>query len=80
MRRHSPGAETTVRIRGSRGHGIDAEVENGPPTQAPVDSRSGSGGGIRGLAERAALVGGHIEAGPSPAGGWLLTIRLPWPS
>jgi signal transduction histidine kinase len=80
VRKHAPGAETTIRIRGSRGHGIDAAVENGPATRAPLDSGPSSGGGIRGLAERATLVGGHIEHGPSSDGGWLLTIRLPWPS
>lgn len=35
------------------------------------------GFGLRGMRERAALLGGSIEAGPHPAGGWMLRARLP---
>ena len=29
------------------------------------------------MTERAALLGGTLEAGPSPGGGWLVTATLP---
>jgi signal transduction histidine kinase len=33
--------------------------------------------GLRGMAERAALCGGRLEAGPDPAGGFRVSARLP---
>ncbi|MER5478993.1 histidine kinase [Streptomyces sp. NPDC002734] len=38
---------------------------------------SGGGFGLRGLAERAALVGGRFRAGPVPGGGWSVEVVLP---
>lgn len=39
---------------------------------------SGDGFGIAGMTERAALLGGRLEAGPlAPAAGWRVTARLP---
>ncbi|GAB2877147.1 sensor histidine kinase [Nocardioides pacificus] len=35
------------------------------------------GHGIRGMRERAALYGGVLHAGPRPAGGWRVLLRLP---
>lgn len=37
-----------------------------------------AGGGILGMRERAALLGGSVEVGPSPRGGTRVTARLPW--
>jgi signal transduction histidine kinase len=39
--------------------------------------RSWAGYGLVGMAERAKLLGGTLEAGPSPAGGWTVTAVLP---
>jgi signal transduction histidine kinase len=36
------------------------------------------GSGILGMRERAALLGGSVELGPSPRGGTRVTARLPW--
>ncbi len=36
------------------------------------------GGGILGMRERAALLGGSVDVGPSPNGGTRVTARLPW--
>lgn len=38
---------------------------------------SGDGFGIAGMTERATLLGGHLEAGPSGEGGWRVTATLP---
>ena len=36
------------------------------------------GSGILGMRERAALLGGSVEVGPSPRGGTRVTAHLPW--
>lgn len=35
------------------------------------------GFGIRGMSERVESVGGHLDAGPQPAGGWRVRARIP---
>ncbi|MFJ3668184.1 sensor histidine kinase [Streptomyces sp. NPDC090106] len=42
---------------------------------APVPSAGGTG--LRGLRERLAAAGGHLEAGPGPRGGFTVTAELP---
>ncbi|MEU5155772.1 histidine kinase [Glycomyces sp. NPDC021274] len=44
---------------------------------APVRQASGGGHGLQGMAERAALLGGDVTAGPDPDGGWTLRAALP---
>jgi signal transduction histidine kinase len=43
----------------------------------PVDAGSSSGFGLLGMAERARLLGGAFEAGPSRDGGWTVYAELP---
>jgi signal transduction histidine kinase len=47
--------------------------DDGAPSAEPV--RPGSG--IRGMRERAGALGGTLDAGPSPDGGWAVTARFP---
>ena len=47
-----------------------------PLGEAESEPRTGGGRGLRGSAERAALLGGLIEAGPHE-GGWRLRAVLP---
>jgi signal transduction histidine kinase len=43
-------------------------------------SVAGSGHGLAGMHERAALLGGDLTAGPRPEGGFRVTARLPVPA
>jgi signal transduction histidine kinase len=44
---------------------------------APANHEPGCGLGLRGLRERATLLGGTLDAAPQPGGGWSLAIELP---
>lgn len=81
-RKHAPGAPVLVRITGEPGDHLAVEIVNNRPPLPPavVTPAIGSGAGLRGLAERAALVGGGLEHGPTRSGGWRLSMRLRWPT
>lgn len=46
-------------------------------TEVTVSRASGGGHGLSGLAERVAAVGGTLEAGPLPEGGFMLRVTVP---
>jgi two-component system sensor histidine kinase DesK len=64
--RHSHAHSCTVRISPS-----SVEISDDG-----VGTAGGCGNGLTGLAERVALAGGTIEAGPTSPSGWRLTVRL----
>lgn len=74
--RHAPGSEIDVRIVIADAQ-VGVEVENTPPTAAPIPS-TGEGFGLRGMRERAAFVHGRLHAGPIATGGFLVRAVLPW--
>jgi signal transduction histidine kinase len=70
--KHAPGAETDVRIRVSTER-VTMCVSN---TAALPVMLSDNGSGIRGMRQRAELLGGSLRAGPGPAG-WLVRAEVP---
>jgi len=72
--RHAPGARVTVTIT-RQGEGTRVEVVNDAAARPAVGG--GTGRGLVGLAERVQLVGGRLDAGPSPGGGWAVVAVLP---
>ncbi|MCD1284450.1 MULTISPECIES: histidine kinase [unclassified Brevibacterium] len=50
-------------------------VANAP---GPGGIGSGGGTGLSGLRERLGPLGGTLQAGPPPEGGWVLESRIPW--
>ena len=78
-RKHAPGAEASVTVRGTRGDGLTVEIRNPcPPEASGTTAIPGAGSGIVGLAERANLAGGRLEHGRTPDGDFRLWVWLPW--
>lgn len=79
-RKHAPDTVVTVTARGRPGLGLTVEVRNRWPVREPAEPRvPGTGTGLVGLAERAALLGGWLEHGRTDTGDFRLTAWLPWP-
>jgi signal transduction histidine kinase len=76
VRKHAAGARTRVKVAYSQ-RGVDVEVTNaaatGPPT---LDVLPGTGQGLIGIAERAALFGGRAEAGRTADKGFCVRASL----
>ncbi|MGK3092014.1 sensor histidine kinase [Streptomyces sp. WAC01490] len=78
--RHGGGSTPTARLLiAVRERELEIVMEN-PPGDRPVVVRPGGGRGLRGIEERAALLGGRSEAGPydgTDGSTWRLAVRLP---
>ena len=72
--RHAHASRASIHV--SRGpEAVTIEVsDNGPGTSGAA---SAPGNGLRGMRERAAAVGGSVDAGRRAAGGWQVRARLP---
>lgn len=77
-RKHAAGAEIRVELR-YRPDGVGISVVNTPPRRQPdeVLAGSGSGLGLSSLRHRVELVGGTLQAGPAPDGGFRIVADLP---
>ncbi|MGV4986267.1 sensor histidine kinase [Streptomyces sp. NRAIS4] len=78
--RHAPGASARVEIGYVLG-GLGLRIVNTPPP-APhlVKPSPGAGHGITGMRERVTMLNGEMTAGPSPDGGYEVTVFLPVPA
>ncbi|KGN31363.1 hypothetical protein N802_04535 [Knoellia sinensis KCTC 19936] len=72
--RHAPGAAVDVRVR-TQANNVDVRVTDDGP--GPSRGSAGSGFGLTGLRERAALLGGTVRTLGSPGGGFVVEARLP---
>ncbi|MFC9466469.1 sensor histidine kinase [Streptomyces coelicoflavus] len=80
-RKHAPGARTVVEVDYGAGRLLTLRVrDDGPGTGSGSRSAGGTGHGLTGMRERAALVGGRLSAGAVPDGGFLVEAELPWGS
>ncbi len=86
--RHAPGAAISVHV-GREPQTVLLKITNEPAAgQGPdgaawhrvADSQGGGGHGLTGMRERVALVGGSLEAGPDPGGGFAVRAVLPVPA
>jgi len=73
-RKHAPRAEADVRLAVAASE-LVISVTNGPGA-GPADG-DGSGRGIGGMRARARLIGGRLDAHPTPDGGFRVRARLP---
>ncbi|WP_431995462.1 sensor histidine kinase [Streptomyces griseoflavus] len=76
--RHAPGAPTQVSVSQDGGR-LTVLVVNGPPPQAlagPLEE-GGTGHGLVGMRERVRIIGGTLDVGPLPGGGFRVAAQLP---
>jgi len=79
-RKHATSAPVELRLEGAPGRGLALEVRNPSPVLTTGESKiPGTGTGLLGLAERAALSGGRLEHGLDEHGHFRLHAWLPWP-
>jgi signal transduction histidine kinase len=74
--KHAPGARVEVRFA-LHGDRLDVDVLDSGGVRRSVLAHTGSGLGLTGMRERVESLGGGLEAGPDPDGGWLLHAQFP---
>jgi signal transduction histidine kinase len=72
---HSPGAAVRVAVSASGGD-VRVEVTNTAP-DGPASPRTGEGHGLVGMRERVELLGGTLQTGPTPDGGFTVVAWIP---
>jgi signal transduction histidine kinase len=73
---HAPGTACTVTIDDRADDQLTVRVENGPASVPALGSTPAGGNGLRGMRERAELVGASLQTGPTDGGGWLVVLTL----
>jgi signal transduction histidine kinase len=74
--RHAGRVAATVSLRPDGGY-LHVEVVNDDGGATPAPFSDGTGAGLAGMRERAAALGGTLDAGPRPGGGFAVHARLP---
>ena len=75
-RKHAPGAQVTIRLNFEQER-VTLLVANGQEAGGADELRDTGGGfGLQGMRERVELLGGAVEAGPSPLG-WSVHVAVP---
>ncbi|WP_051297925.1 sensor histidine kinase [Brevibacterium album] len=77
--RHAPGAPVSVTLAADP-ESVTVDVVNGsgaPDAERRLTAAPGAGLGLRGIRERAQALGGIVEAGPAPDGGFRVHAVLP---
>lgn len=76
--RHAPHARISLAVD-THGDAVHLLVRNAPAAERvePTTAPSHRGHGLLGMRERAALVGGSVDAAPDPDGGWTVRAILP---
>ncbi|WP_157677072.1 sensor histidine kinase [Auraticoccus monumenti] len=72
--RHAPGAPVMVEVDDRSAEALTLSVTNGA---GPTAAGTSPGFGLIGMRERAELLGGRLEHGPTPDGGWRVRLRIP---
>jgi signal transduction histidine kinase len=75
VRKHAPGARVEVTLEWAPMEAVLTVADTGAPSDPLLDS-SGSDYGLAGMAERAQLLGGQLEAGHATEG-YRVRLRLP---
>lgn len=80
VRKHAPGASASVKISYG-GESVEVEIiDDGATPGKPMLGVPESGYGLGGMAERAALCNGRLQAGARPEGGFAVRAWLPIPA
>jgi signal transduction histidine kinase len=75
--RHAAGARSVSVTVHSGPSGVTVEVTDDAPA---VSQPARSGFGLTGMRERVTSLGGSVDAGPRPGGGWTVSATLPGPA
>jgi signal transduction histidine kinase len=76
--KHAGPARAHVRVEFGDDAVVVEVVDDGSGAPAPGVAANGGGHGLVGMRERVAIVGGAVDAGPRPQGGYAVRARLPY--
>jgi len=73
---HAPGATCSVVVDDTSDDHLTVRVDNGPATVPATGGTPAGGNGLRGMRERAELVGARLQAGATDGGGWSVVLTV----